>query len=105
MYAGTIFSLVFSYMIFAIKADCNCGDYIGVHCGERSSDGSNGLKGSCNPNIIYQCPAANVPAQSKGYCSYCAKDGKIGTDYCAIGKEGINVYLTRFFHSNYRIFL
>jgi hypothetical protein len=36
--------------------------------------------------IIYQCSAANIPATEKGYCSYCAKSEKAGTDYCAIGK-------------------
>jgi hypothetical protein len=60
---------------------------MGVHCGERSTDGSDGLKGTCNPDIIHQCPAQNVPAQSKGYCSYCAKGDKMGTDYCAIGRD------------------
>ncbi len=77
-------------MIITIKADCNCGNYMGVHCGERATDQSSGLKGDCNKDAIYQCPAPNVPAQSKGYCSYCAKSEKLGTDYCTIGREGIS---------------
>jgi hypothetical protein len=89
MHYNTIFCFV--SMIASIEAQCNCGSYMGVHCGERSNDGSNGLKGTCNSNIIYQCPAPNVPAQSKWYCSYCAKGKKMGTDYCAIGREGIKI--------------
>jgi hypothetical protein len=79
-------------MIIAIKADCNCGNYMGVHCGERATDQSGALKGDCNKDVIYQCPASNVPAQSKGYCSYCAKGEKMGTDYCAVGREGMKIY-------------
>ncbi len=41
--------------------------------------------GDCNPNVMYQCSAANIPAISKGYRSYCAKGEKPLTDYCAIG--------------------
>jgi len=83
-----IASISFLSMIITINAQsqCTCGNYIGVHCGERSTDGSNNLKGTCNPDIIYQCSAANIPATEKGYCSYCAKSEKAGTDYCAIGK-------------------
>jgi hypothetical protein len=88
MYSETIFPLFLLSMVIAISADCNCGNYIGVHCGERSSDGSNGLKGDCNKDVIYQCPASNVSAQPKGYCSYCSKSDIMGTDYCAIGRKG-----------------
>jgi hypothetical protein len=87
MYAKIIFSVFFLSLAITINAQCNCGNYIGVHCGERSTDGSSALKGSCNSAVIYQCPAANVPAQEKGYCSYCAKGDYLGTDYCAIGKK------------------
>ncbi len=87
MYSKLIFSVAFLSIVITVNAQCNCGNYMGVHCGERSTDGSDGLKGTCNPDIIHQCPAQNVPAQSKGYCSYCAKGDKMGTDYCAIGRD------------------
>jgi hypothetical protein len=53
------------------------------------SDQSGGLKDDCNKDVNYQCPAFNIPAQSKVNCSYCAKGEKVGTDYCAIGRDGI----------------
>ncbi len=81
-------------MIITIRAQCNCGSHIGVHCGDRRYDGSGRviLSGKCDSDIIYQCPAANVPATEKGVCSYCAKSEKIGADYCSIGRAG-NLYL------------
>jgi hypothetical protein len=84
-----IASISFLSMILTINAQsqCMCGNYIGVHCGERSTDGSNYLKGTCNSDIIYLCPAANISATQRGYCSYCAKSEKAGTDYCTSGKE------------------
>jgi hypothetical protein len=76
-------------MIIAIKAACNCGYYTGFYCGERATDQSSALKGVCNKNLIYRCIAANEPAQIIDYCSYCAKGEIMGTDYCAIAREGI----------------
>jgi hypothetical protein len=80
-------------MIAGIRAACMCRDWIGVHCGDRKSGQNQTLReespGDCNTAIMYQCPAANIPAQNKGYCSYCARGNLPGTDYCAIGREGL----------------
>jgi hypothetical protein len=88
----TISLVLFVSMIAGIRAACMCKDYIGVHCGDCINDAEPTLReeapGDCNPSIIYQCAAANIPATSKGYCSYCAKGEKPGTDYCAIGRKG-----------------
>jgi hypothetical protein len=100
MYSKIVFSAIFLSLAISINAQCNCGNYIGVHCGERATDGTNGLKGTCNPDIIYQCPAANVAAQSKGYCSYCAKAERLGTDYCSIGRKGKLENNLKFYFSN-----
>jgi hypothetical protein len=86
--------ILFVSLIAGIRAACMCKEYMGVHCGERKSDAQPTLReeapGDCKEYIIYQCSAANIPATDKGYCSYCAKGEKPGTDYCAIGRKGIS---------------
>jgi hypothetical protein len=80
-----------------------CGNYMGVHCGSRANDCTSNayLKGNCSSTILYQCPAANVPAQEKGYCSYCANGDKPGIDYCAIGRSGINMFYNHKFKKRF----
>ena len=90
MYAIVIALSIFLTVV-AGQNTCTCGKWVGVHCGDRrnnADDGSVILKGGCESNIIYQCPAADIPAQEKGFCSICAKGAYVGTDYCAIGRNG-----------------
>ncbi len=88
----TISLILFVSMIAGIRAACMCKEYMGVHCGDRKNDADPTLReeapDDCNTNFMYQCAAANIPATNKGFCSYCAKGGKPGTDYCAIGRKG-----------------
>jgi hypothetical protein len=74
-----------------------CGSWMGVFCGSRAADCSDNayLKGNCSSTVIYQCPAANVPAQNKGSCSYCAKSDTPGADYCAIGRSGNTTFINK----------
>jgi hypothetical protein len=60
---------------------------MGNQCGERVSDGSKLLRGSCDHETLYNCPAAKVIAQEKGKCTICKKGDKIGTDFCGIGRK------------------
>jgi hypothetical protein len=83
-------------LIPKISAECNCGEIGGFHCGLRSSDGSYSLNGNCDPNIIYECPAANIPAKVISHCSSCIKGVIMGTDSCGFEKEGISIYILNF---------
>jgi hypothetical protein len=84
-----VFCVIFISMINSNKAECKCGNYVGYHCGDRSNDGSNVLKGQCKRNIVYDCRSINAVAIEKWYCSHCTKSVRRGTDFCTAGRECI----------------
>jgi hypothetical protein len=78
------FTLILLFLLNLIKIDaqCECGKYIGTHCGDRKQDDL--LRGDCDEDILYQCLAARFPAQNVTKCKFCQKGAKPGSDYCIV---------------------
>ncbi len=91
MDANIFYIFFFLSLTITIKSDCYCGQYKGFHCGRRSNDDSTVLKGSCKPNIIYECSVTDIRAKVSSQCDRCLKGGRIGNDDCALVREGISL--------------
>ncbi len=91
-----IAQFVYSILLFSIspnvviEAKCDCGEYIGNHCGDRVIDRF--LSGNCDKNYLYYCSAAFFPAQKKTHCESCQNASIPGTDYCSVQNESKEHY-------------
>jgi hypothetical protein len=64
-----------------VKAQCNCEEFLGVHCGDRVKESI--LSGNCKKDTIYYCSAKSVAAQVKTICNFCYRGEKLGLDICS----------------------
>ncbi|CAG2163653.1 unnamed protein product [Oppiella nova] len=83
--------LVTVMCMYAVNAidpnDCNCGIWLGLHCGSRANQVANNefLTGKgCLAKGFYQCSEINHKATFKGMCPNCreAAANNLGRDVC-----------------------